>query len=531
MRGDLQTTGMTRPRTVVWMAIGIAVAARLFFDWTAPLLDQHAFRQTQTAMTVYWFLRDGIDLLRPPLPVFGVEAPSLPLEFPLYQAIVATVLDLIGARSVEAVAAGCRAVSFAFHLLAAWPLHRLARRHFSPLVADGAVLIWLTLPYAVFWSTTAMIESTAVALTLIHVDQVERAALSVGGRKAGHAAAAMIAGALAAVVKVTTFALYLPAAGLLYVAARRLWSPLAWRLSDILAVLAAFVVPIAVVLAWTTWADAVKAENAFGGIGLLSSTLMEWNFGTWMQRRSGEVWRTIGLCLFGIVLGIPVTVAAAIGAVRALGCFSRGIWITIVPLGPLVFINLYYLHDYYFFAVLPPLAMLAAFGACTAAAAIGRSTALCTAALLILVGTAWVDAAYRWRPRPSRPATVPVHYLMSRILPHAGLPADALLTLEIARHIRESGRPPGPIVITGNDWSPDIALYAERPAYMIGKPPNHIMGGCSPRHWEMVRHAKPALFVVLKPGTDECPEGLPAPECTLIDAPAYWIGTCMPGAR
>ena len=36
-----------------------------------PLLEAHAFRQTQTAYTTLMFARDGIDLLRPPLPSWG----------------------------------------------------------------------------------------------------------------------------------------------------------------------------------------------------------------------------------------------------------------------------------------------------------------------------------------------------------------------------------------------------------------------------------------------------------------------------
>ncbi|MGE0724516.1 MAG: hypothetical protein AB7O45_09080 [Alphaproteobacteria bacterium] len=522
---------LVRSRAIVWAAIAVALAARLWFDWTGSLLDQHAFRQTQTAMTVYWYLREGIDLWRPPLPVFGVEAPSIPLEFPLYQAVAAQVLDLLGARSLDAIEVGCRAVSFAFHLLAAWPLHRLAARHFSPMVADGAVLLWLALPFPAFWSTAAMIESTAVALALLHVDRVDRAARSSGVMQGLDAAIAMVAGMLAATIKITTFAPYLPVAGLLYLSTRRLWSPASWRFSDLAVIVAAFLVPLVALAGWTAWADAVKAENTFGGLGLVSTTLAGWNFGTWSQRLSRETWRAIAVMLVTVALGLPVAAAAAIGAIRALGRFTRALWIVAGGLGPLLFINLYYIHDYYLFALLPPMVMLAAFGAVTVVAPLRRWPWLPALAIVAMTGAAWTDAAYRWRPRPDRPATVPVHYLLRRLVTTDALPPDAAIVRDIAERIRDGRYPPGPIVVTGNDWSPDIAFYAERKAYMIGKPPDHIMGGCSARNWEAARRARPALFVMVRPGTEQCPQGQPVPDCTLADTPDYWIGTCMAGVR
>jgi hypothetical protein len=76
---------MSSARLVVLGMAALVAVAHVFITWTAPLIDQHGFRQTQTALTVYWYLRDGIDLLRPPLPLFGTAHPSIPFEFPLYR--------------------------------------------------------------------------------------------------------------------------------------------------------------------------------------------------------------------------------------------------------------------------------------------------------------------------------------------------------------------------------------------------------------------------------------------------------------
>ena len=50
-----------------------------------PLLEKHAWRQTQTAYSARIFHEQGIDLLHPKLPVFG-EPFEAPFEFPLCQA-------------------------------------------------------------------------------------------------------------------------------------------------------------------------------------------------------------------------------------------------------------------------------------------------------------------------------------------------------------------------------------------------------------------------------------------------------------
>ncbi len=523
---------MSPARSVVVLAAILVAIAHLFIDWSAPLIDQHAFRQTQTALTVYWYLRDGIDLLRPPLPLFGTEAVSIPFEFPLYQALTAAILDLFGARSVEAVTIGCRAVSFAFHLLAAWPLHRMAARHFSPATADGAVLLWLALPYAVFWSTAAMIESTAVALALLHMDMVDRAATA---RRAGPLiAASAVFGALSAMVKITSFVIYLPAAGLLYAIRRRLWVPAHWSGRDIAVLALSAALPMACAFAWTAWADVLKAQNLIGGIGLTSAELGPWNFGTLEQRLSIPAWKTIAITVGVIVLGLPGVLAFLAGAARTLFEPSRMVWLLPAILGPLVFINLYVVHDYYAYAILPVLVLFAAWGMDGLVRLMrarnlvpGLAAALAAPALAAAI---WVDADLRWQPMAAAAEGAPPIYLFRRLIPDAPYRPEATRALEVARVIREGNHPPGVIVVTGNDWMADVALYSERPAFMIGKGPDHWIGGCNARNWQAIRAARPVLFVKLRPSLNLCPEAIPDRACTIAETARYWIGSCMKGS-
>ena len=87
--------GATRP-FVVEAALVVCVLA-VFVAYVAPtldrpLLEKHAWRQTQTAFTARVFHERGIDLLHPSLPVFG-EPFEVPFESPLFQATASVAMD------------------------------------------------------------------------------------------------------------------------------------------------------------------------------------------------------------------------------------------------------------------------------------------------------------------------------------------------------------------------------------------------------------------------------------------------------
>src|SRR5262245_2823689 len=66
----------------------VAVSAYVAIAFaTQPLLEMHGFRQTQTALTSYWMLRQG-PALDYQTPVAGAPW-AIPEEFPLYQLLAA----------------------------------------------------------------------------------------------------------------------------------------------------------------------------------------------------------------------------------------------------------------------------------------------------------------------------------------------------------------------------------------------------------------------------------------------------------
>ena len=108
-------------------------------------------------------------------------------------------------------------------------------------------------------------------------------------------------------------------------------------------------------LIWTNWADVQKSKSPMT-LWLTSTNLRTWSFGTLRQRLFYLDWnRTISKEFLPSVVGVTVL---AIGLVFIALAFSgqRRIPVVFCLLflsGPFVFTNLYFVHDYYWTAVLP----------------------------------------------------------------------------------------------------------------------------------------------------------------------------------
>ena len=84
--------------------------------------DFHAFRQTQTAITIQNYFRDGWSLFHYETPVFGKPWQAM-MECPIYQTAVYAVMRLFGQTDIDF---WCRAVSLAVFYGSAWMLKKTA---------------------------------------------------------------------------------------------------------------------------------------------------------------------------------------------------------------------------------------------------------------------------------------------------------------------------------------------------------------------------------------------------------------------
>lgn len=381
-----------------------------------PLVEAHSFRQTQTAYTAVVYHREGINLLQTPLPVLGPPW-VVPYEFPLFQGFAAVVMEL-GVRPEIAL----RATSLAFFVVASVLVWLIVSLELGTRTATLAVGAFALAPLGLLWSRSSMIETIAVAVALGSVLEALRWDRS-GSRV--HFAAAVALGVLAALLKITTAMIWLAPALLLL----RRHRAAALALVSIVGLAG---------IAWSAYADAIK-DGTPATAFLTSAALRDWNFGTFAQRLDPTTWIT---CL-GWLAGLGfVAIAAPATTDRS----SRlAIWsMATLLLGPLVFTNLYVVHDYYWMAVAPAVAIL----------------------------TGVVVSAFLAQParRGRRLILVTVLFALSFVAyPRWTLmlgDADPDGVLRMAADVRGASDPDDLVAISNGDWSPAILFYAERRGYM-----------------------------------------------------------------
>lgn len=444
--------------TLVFAGVLALALALMAGGWQASILDRYEFRQLQTALSTWWGVHEGwrLDYLTP---LFGPPW-SIPMEFPTYQMLVGWVQEGIGLPLEQA----GRAVSIAAFLAclpAAYDLLGLAGLRASRRLV--ALMVVLSAPVYLFYARTVMIETTALFFAVWFLALLRRA---LENPRAGWIAATTLAGVLAALTKVTTLLVFgLPALVLLVAALRR---PGVSRFRLTIVAFAAGALPLALAWGWFRHGDAVKDSNPFTGF-LTARELQAWNFGPLALRTDGSFWLQL---LANVTKHNLAEGALAIALLCAPFAPARARWIAGVALagflsGPLVFANLYHIHDYYYAA--NSLLLLAAAG--------------------LLLAAAWDD------PRLPRGANwlalglvlaSQFHAYYRGYYAHIAHPAPPPPPLAAA--IRDSVPAGDVVLVYGADWDPLLPYYFERRAVMVPGEREHetdlleqVLAGLPPR--------------------------------------------------
>lgn len=388
-------------------AIALAGLTRIL-TLSMPLVEAHAFRQTQTAFPAVIWRNSPIDLLHPEVPVLGPPW-ALPFEFPLVQAIGA-ILMRMGLTPEVAM----RGLALASFLASAGVLWLILNRHVTRRAADIALMVFLFSPLAIEWSRASLIEYPATLCALLFVLAVLEGA---GRSRPGWLLVALISGGLVSLIKVTTAVFWLAPAVL-----TRRWL-----------VVGAVAFAGAVGLAWTRFAADVRAENTYAGFLTLSQTA-DWIVGG--DRLSPTTWvAAIGpsLSLAGMLL-LPAGIAVIYRSERLVWA-----WMAIALLGSIaLFPNLYAVHQYYTAAVSPAVAALVGGG-------IDEWLRRHPGVAPLFVGIAIQSLVLAWP---------------SWSIAYFGGDPDHILAP--AAEIRALTGPEDLVVMRHYDWSPAFFFYAER---------------------------------------------------------------------
>jgi hypothetical protein len=409
------------------------------------IFDFHGFRQAQTAISADSILHGG-SFLHYETPVLGPPW-SVPFEFPLYQGIVAV---LARAFSIHLDQTG-RFVSILFYYLCFFPLASilshigLRRTQMVPALALFAMS-----PIYIFWSRVFMIESTALFLSLLYTDQMFRMVVGKKKWQCRNFMSGAAFGALAGLVKVTTFAPFF-ALGI-SLATWGLWRD---RKSgkfkgSIAAAVATLCVmfPVAVTWWWTKFADGVKAQNPFGVYLTSTNKVMTaWNFGTLSQR----------LDILNYLRFLPAANnhignigAAAVVLMVYIWLCRRWNWIALACLvlyvaTTLTFFNLHLVHEYYPYSNAIFLVV---------------ATGVLIASILKIRGVrAWIGVALLVLEMTACGFRYFTHYYPIQSKNAPGRPEAAAL-------VDKTTEPDSVIVILGLDWSSEFPYQSHRRAIM-----------------------------------------------------------------
>ncbi|MBF0489602.1 MAG: glycosyltransferase family 39 protein [Candidatus Omnitrophica bacterium] len=441
---DRSLTHLFYARCLAGVCLCIHLMSSLI-GWNNSLLDHHGFRQTQTAITSYYFIKDGFKL-NYETPVFGVPW-SIPFEFPLYQGVVALIVKATGWGLDQT----GRGVSLFFFYAMLMVLYRLViALSGSRVCAWFAVAFSLSSPLYIFWSRTFLMESMALFFGILYLWSIVE---SHKNKSFYWLLLAMSAGSLSGLVKITTFALALALGSMFCLIwwlkqGKNKFSHPTWMRVGLMAIFFGLL-PMTVSMGWTAFADFLKSQNLLA-MDLTSKALMQWNFGNLQQRIFGQLHHVPILVLF---LGLMVVFMALLFLVKGLRPYFAAFFVTFF-LGPMVFTNLYIEHTYYWYA-----------------SAVYLYVALAFVAYKLIDKKGW-SVWLRWCLIPVFLAFMVgvsvIRYLPSQL--HDSGSAFVASAQKVQKYISSDGV----ILCYGLGWDSSFPYYAKRKALMVRGDPEII---------------------------------------------------------
>ena len=468
-------TGYTVATLTVVAAIGC-----MGYSVPKPLIGPHSFRQTQNAISSYYSVKEHGSIYNNVMPVLG-KPWDLPTEFPFFQYAAGFLhwvsglpLDAVGRTLSAAFWAACVAASV-------WLLRILG---FSARDTWIPIIVLASSPLYLFWGATFMMETMALFFSLMFLVSATRCGqeMSVFSSKGAQASfvvnsrfliwfvfsAAM--GVIASVQKGSTWVIAYGIAILLSgwhsrhlngreAILRNLW------------IVPLFVVPYAVARAWLEYGDSLKRLNPFARDMFVfgNPAFRNWNYGTWEQKVDPQTWSGIFMHMRQeIFVSIPpfdhLALLVCLGACAV--CARRYLpLMTIFGIGfiagPLMFTNLFYVHNYYLSATGLWLLLAVSIGLMGLAARSQEALwpRLVSAAVTCAIGVAGFVA---WTT-----TCLPVL---------AAMPTHQQLRDSWTTPVQSRVPDRRTLLVVGNDWNPIALYYAERkgiawPDNMLGEFP------------------------------------------------------------
>ncbi|QNI52788.1 putative membrane protein [Synechococcus sp. BIOS-E4-1] len=337
-----------------------------------PIIDNYSFRQAQTAISADYLFENGVNLFNYQTPVLG-KPWAIPFEFPIYQALV----KIISTATSQSLTQVGRLTNSASILLSAMVcVSILSRNRVKQLYIIIFSLLLATSQVYLYYGRTFLIDGTALLFTLAAAFYYIQLRF-IWTQEAFNAPKKYNLFPLAKTLLFSTFLIL----GMLIKATTSL--PLicfiaidqihlactsllareqffkAIKNGIFFGIISLFT--IFLTKSWVNHADKLKELNSNAAF-ILSKNLTGWNFGSLNDRLEPGKWSFLlsatstKILNFGILLPMIIFAAFAVANILTMRCKNsaarRSTYICnfgffMYAAGPLIFFNLYFIHEYY----------------------------------------------------------------------------------------------------------------------------------------------------------------------------------------
>lgn len=414
-----------------------------------PILESHGYRQTQTAVVTFWMIKDGFRFFNYLMPVIGYPW-SAPLEFPLFQYIVAKIVFFSG-YDLQIIG---RSVSLFFYYLSAIPLLLILKKY-GRIAIVIALILYFTSPIQLLYSRAFLIENCALFFSLcgfyfynktrVEKSSVKFLPLSV--------IAFFILGSISGLQKITTFFPVLLVCLIDFTFKYNFKS--LFNLYNLRNLINHLIILSSIFPAYlySKYSDNIK-KLGYITSSLTSYSQNSWIFGDFSYRLNYDYFfKVFGYRLIFLGGFLFVTIFIIINFYKYKSNYTFKInREVLVPLsiglvGPLVFAPLFYVHDYYYVASISFLIL-------SFSIFIEKNLLLYKNNLIYFLLIFIIVSNYS------------IFYLKyhSKLTSISEIDATAIL---VGNYLKENLKSDEVSLIVGMDWSSTIPFYSERYALMI----------------------------------------------------------------
>ncbi len=323
-----------------WVLLGLLSRVPRLND---SLNEYFSFRQTQTAFGIKYFAEESLNPFNATVPVLG-QPWKIPFEFPLFQLVASLPVRFF---SIEVGVSGRFFATISFLISSVLTFLILEKTH-SLLAAKVSLPLFIFTSFSLQWGSAVLIDWLSVMLVLgaiyfyILYDEKNQFITPELVIAASLLAAASLTKITTTIPWIVGFSFHL------------LFNKKKLVVNHLIMFIIISITFIPTIF-WNRFADQVKSQNPFTS-WLQSDSLTSWNFGTLSQRFVFSNWLTILGRIDELFLGSSIfifTIAVVVFLLRKVEVLKSVFYLLVGLLGPLVFFNLYLVHDYYLIAVYP----------------------------------------------------------------------------------------------------------------------------------------------------------------------------------